>query len=55
MKVDDNDKIAWDLITNVPMVAKPVAVIQAVFNLILPGFGTMIAACANNNGTVSKT
>ena len=55
MQVDDNDKIWFDLITNVPQVNRPIAVAQAVLNLILPGFGTWLASCANVNGTVSKT
>ena len=31
-----------------------VGVIAAILNLILPGFGTMIAACATSAGAVSK-
>ena len=47
MVVDDADKKFWTLISNVPLVSKPVAIIQAVLNLILPGFGTMVAGCAS--------
>ena len=54
MIVDDTDKRVWGLITNVPHVNKPVAVVQAVVNFILPGFGTFIFACASPD-TVSKT
>ena len=39
--------------TNVPLVSRPVAIGSAVVNVILPGFGTMIAACAAPD-TVSK-
>ena len=42
------------MISDVPHVSKPVGVVQAVVNLILPGFGTMITACAASD-TVSKT
>ena len=47
------DKQVWDLVTIVPTVSKPVAIGSAVVNLLLPGFGTMIAACAAPD-TVSK-
>ena len=51
--VDDVDKQVWDLVTNVPSVSKPIAIGSAVVNVIIPGFGTMIAACASSD-TVSK-
>ena len=44
----------WELVSNVPYVNQVVGVIAAILNLILPGFGTMIASCAGN-GAVSKT
>ena len=44
--IDDQDKRIWELIKNVPLVNKPVAVMQAIFNLIFPGVGTMIMACS---------
>ena len=40
--------------TNVPHVSKPVAGVCVLFNLIFPGFGTLIAACAASDN-VSKT
>jgi hypothetical protein len=52
--VDDLDKQVWDMVTNVPTVSKPVAFVSATFNVILPGWGTMIAACAATEN-VSKT
>ena len=54
MIIDDVDRQVWELVSNVPNVSKPVAAIQAVFNLIFPGFGTWIAACAAQDN-VSKT
>ena len=51
--VDDVDRQIWELVTNVPHVGKPVAIVAAVLNFILPGFGTMVAACAASD-TVSK-
>ena len=54
MVVDDVDRQVWALVSNVPYVTKPVAIIAAILNFLLPGFGTMIAACASNE-TVSKT
>ena len=44
--VDDVDKQVWELVSNVPHVSKPIAVVQCIFNVVLPGFGTCIAACA---------
>ena len=46
MVIDELDKIVWKQITDVPFVSRFVAVLSAFFNLILPGFGTMIASCA---------
>ena len=54
MVVDDIDRQVWALVSNVPYVTKPVAIIAAILNFFLPGFGTMIAACAATD-TVSKT
>ena len=54
MVVDEMDTQVWYIVTNVPYVTKPVACIAAFFNLILPGFGTCIAACAADSN-VSKT
>ena len=54
MVVDDIDRQVWALVSNVPYVTKPVAIIAAILNFLLPGFGTMIAACAASD-TVSKT
>ena len=52
--MDDYDKQAWEIISNVPQVTKPVAFVAAAFNIIIPGLGTIIAACAAENN-VSKT
>ena len=54
MVVDDEDKRIWELITNVPQVSVLVACLTAVLNVILPGVGTMIIACAPKE-TTSKT
>jgi len=40
-----DDGIIWDTIRNVPKLSKPIAVLCFVINLILPGIGTLIAAC----------
>ena len=52
--VDESDRQIWSLVTNVPLVSIYVAVIAAIFNFLLPGFGTAIAACAASHN-VSKT
>ena len=54
MNMDERDKNMWTLISNVPKVNKVVAIIQALFNLIFPGLGTWIAACADEGETVSN-
>ena len=51
--VDDLDRQVWDLVTNVPLVSKPIAIASAVFNVLIPGLGTVIAACGSPD-TVSK-
>ena len=52
--IDDVDKQVYEMATNVPHVSKPVAGVCVLFNLIFPGFGTLIAACAASDN-VSKT
>ena len=54
MLIDDSDKQVYYLVSNVPHVSKPVAVVQAILNFLLPGLGTMVAACASETN-VSKT
>ena len=55
MVVLAEDAHFWNLISDVPRVSKPVAVIQAVLNLLFPGLGTLVAACGTSNQNVSKT
>ena len=43
--VDEYDKQIFEMLTNVPLVTKPIAIISAILNLLLPGFGTVLAAC----------
>ena len=47
MVVDEKDKQLWALITDVPLVSKPIAVVSALLNLIIPGLGTLVAACSD--------
>ena len=44
----------WSLMTNVPKVSKPIAIIAAILNLVVPGLGTLFAACCAHDN-VSKT
>ena len=46
MKADDQDKRVLEIALDVPKVNQIVAVICFIINVILPGFGTMIAACS---------
>ena len=52
--VDDVDRQVWELVSNVPLVSKPVAIVAAVLNFLIPGLGTAIAACASQD-VVSKS
>ena len=51
---DDVDKHVWELTTNVPRISKPLAIVCAVLNLVVPGLGTLVAACSAQEN-VSKT
>ena len=57
LPLDDKDVIIYNMVTDVPKVSKPIAVIVAVINFILPGSGTILAACfpTQENEVVSKT
>ena len=46
---DPTDQMLWQLLTMVPRVSMPVAGIVFFLNIILPGIGTIVAACANKN------
>ena len=46
MVVDDVDRRVWALISDVPYVSKPVAIVAAILNFLFPGLGTVVAACA---------
>lgn len=46
MVVDSVDKKIWEMVAEVPLVSKFVGVISAVLNVLLPGFGTLVTACA---------
>ena len=54
LAVDDVDKQVWELTTNVPRVSKPIAIVCGVLNLLIPGLGTLVAACSAQEN-VSKT
>ena len=55
MVVDNTDRLVWDFCTQMPYVSKFVAIVSVLMNLLLPGFGTCIAACAAGDAVVSKT
>ena len=55
LQPDPIDMLFWELITSVPQVTQNVAIIVVILNIILPGFGTILATCAQkNDGIVSK-
>ena len=43
------------MIVDVPFLELPWAIGCAILNLIFPGIGTLVAACASNTETTSKT
>ena len=45
MVIDDSDRHIWELVTNVPIVHKNLSFVCAVLNFLLPGLGTLTAAC----------
>lgn len=58
MKNNEYDERVWKYVSDVPNVKRPVAYIAAFINVILPGFGTAIAAFAatsTSQSAVSKT
>lgn len=52
---NQDDDIVWDKIKNVPKLSKPLAIFCGVINIILPGSGTITAACMTPDDKVSKT
>ena len=54
MVIDAIDKNVWDLVSQVPSCSWPVVGANCFLNLILPGTGTWVMACAGNE-SVSKT
>ena len=55
IQVGHADREVWRLLTDVPKVIKVMAIIFAIINVILPGFGTMFSACITTDTEVSKT
>ena len=52
---DPVDKLFWELITCVPLVSQNIAYTAGIMNIIIPGFGTILAACwTKTDGPVSK-
>lgn len=55
MVKNSDDVIIWERLKNVPRLSKPIAIFCLLINIILPGIGTIIAACMTEEETVSKT
>ena len=53
MPLDDTDRDIWEIISHntIPRLNKVLAVICAFLNLIFPGLGTLVAACAASDTT----
>lgn len=52
---NQDDDLIWEKLKNVPKLSKPIAIFCGVINIILPGTGTVVAACMTDEDTVSKT
>ena len=50
-----DDDIVWDKVKDVPKLGKAAAVFLCIINIILPGFGTITAACMTKEAKVPKT
>ena len=54
LTVDSADIRAWELCTNVPELMNIWAYVCLVFNIVLPGTGTMICSCLGD-ADINKT
>ena len=54
MVVDDSDKLVWELTTTLPRLSLVMVGVCGFLNLIIPGMGTLVAACLAQDN-VSKT
>ena len=52
--INDNDRQIWNHVSNLPKVSMPVAAVSMLLNIIFPGIGTWVLACAGSEDTISK-
>ena len=45
MVVSEADAKIWELVSDVPKVGKPMAVVVTILNFMIPGLGTILATC----------
>ena len=53
-KLDEEDSKIWEMMTNVPQVTKGIAILSLFLNFLIPGVGTILAACQTTSNYVSK-
>ena len=53
--VNDADKELWGIVSDVPRLTGPWPYVCAILNVLLPGFGTMLASCVADTASWSKT
>ena len=53
--MDYQDQLFFNYICDVPLLTKNYAYLCAIMNLVVPGLGTIVGACASISPTVSKT
>ena len=54
MNVNEQDKELWARITDVPLLEQPYPYMCALFNVVLPGSGTILATCLADSPSWSK-
>ena len=52
---NEDDDYVWEKVKNVPKLSKPLAIFCCFLDIIIPGTGTIVAACATPEEKVSKT
>ena len=55
LTIDQQDMRAWDLISDVPVLPNLIAYVVLLLNIIIPGSGTILAACMAEKYMANKT
>ena len=55
LSIGDADMRAWELLSDVPRVHNIVSYVVLAMNIIVPGTGTVLAACMSDRNMANKT